>query len=487
MLRSRRLGCRVVPRLTTAHNFQFRALKLYRFLCSLQQQDVCTALWWDWGPLDRCSFLPRVIVGRLVLARAKWLICGEEFKKLQTLRGAARFEYVRSLRRARGLPRFVVVPDGDNGLTVDLQNVLSVEAMADLLKTRSELILTEMFPEPDELCATGPEGRFVHEILLPVVRKSDRRQAEVPRIQGRSHDICVPRKLTPGSEWLYLKLYCGIAGADRILCEHLAPLVRELLRAGIADSWFFIRYGDPHWHLRLRLHGNKSRLSAEALPAVHGTLGPLLADGTIWRVQVDTYERELERYGGTRGIQLAEACFWHDSSAVVDVLSSFGGDEAADARWRLALCGIDFLLDDFGLPLIDKLEFVDNCRRARRREFWDGGQVRVQLGDKFRSVHAGLLDLLDPQARSRTTLSPAIERLTQRSSGMRPIAEEIRRLSGMQSMKLSALIASFAHMHANRMLRSAGGPQELVLYDFLGRLYRTSLARSGGRVRRRSV
>ncbi|HEU4533881.1 MAG TPA: lantibiotic dehydratase C-terminal domain-containing protein, partial [Polyangiaceae bacterium] len=41
------------------------------------------------------------------------------------------------------------------------------------------------------------------------------------------------------------------------------------------------------------------------------------------------------------------------------------------------------------------------------------------------------------------------------------------------------LSASYLHMHINRWLRSAQRPSELVLYDFLRRLYEGERARSG--------
>jgi hypothetical protein len=67
VLRSARLGCEVLPRLTT-RNFA-ASHGVYRF-CALQEQGVASAVGWDWGPLYGSAFLPRVVYGRLVLARA---------------------------------------------------------------------------------------------------------------------------------------------------------------------------------------------------------------------------------------------------------------------------------------------------------------------------------------------------------------------------------------------------------------------------------
>jgi len=43
---------------------------------------------------------------------------------------------------------------------------------------------------------------------------------------------------------------------------------------------------------------------------------------------------------------------------------------------------------------------------------------------------------------------------------------------------LTELALSYAHMIANRLLRSAQRRQEMVIYDFLARLYESQAARS---------
>src|SRR5262249_42266212 len=83
VLRSQRLGCEVVPRLTSAHGYTHgRNLKLYKFLCLLQSQGLASALTWNWGILDQASFLPRVVIGNIVLARARWLLSKDVIEKL---------------------------------------------------------------------------------------------------------------------------------------------------------------------------------------------------------------------------------------------------------------------------------------------------------------------------------------------------------------------------------------------------------------------
>jgi hypothetical protein len=149
-----------------------------------------------------------------------------------------------------------LLADGDNELPVDLDNVLSVETFVELVKDREQASLVEL-PGPGQLYARGPEGRFVHELVIPFVR--------VPEAAGPARDGAAGtrepsprlrpgrapcRRFPPGSAWLYAKLYTGPATADQVLQEVVRPVTAAALTAGAADRWFFIRYGDPDWHLR---------------------------------------------------------------------------------------------------------------------------------------------------------------------------------------------------------------------------------------------
>src|SRR6266536_3479477 len=147
VLRSRRLEREVVPRLTTAHNHDWRNLCVYRFLCALQRQDVVSALAWDWGPVQDAPFLPRVVSGRLVLCRARWNATEAEVRALGQARGAGQFAAVQAWRAERRLPRYVGLADRDHELVIDLDNVLSVAALAHQLRGRRQAVLGEMFPD----------------------------------------------------------------------------------------------------------------------------------------------------------------------------------------------------------------------------------------------------------------------------------------------------------------------------------------------------
>jgi thiopeptide-type bacteriocin biosynthesis protein len=478
VLRSARLDREVLPRLTSAHNHVGADLAIYRFLCALQTQRCRGGLAWSWGTLARARRLPRVTRGRLVLALAQWTLAKRDVDTLAKDTDVARFRAAAALREAYGLPRWISVVEGDNVLPIDLESTLSVDTFAQLVKGRGDVVVVEMFPSAEELAVEGPEGRFTHEVVLPFVRAEGPAAtlgegAPVSRETG-------PCSFTPGSEWLYARLLTGTLTSDAVLADVVRPVVDQALASGAADGWYFIRYTDPHWQVRFRLHGDPRRLAGEVLPHLHERLRPFLQDGRVWKVTLETYEREVERYGGEHGIPLAERVFHADSEAVLAIVEQLSGDEGAEARWRLAVRGTDALLGDLGLDLAARRRVIAGLREAFGARHNVDVRFERQLGAKFRKERAGLEALLALGPDADDPLAPGIEAFAKRSEAMAPIVAELRREEerGRLTVGVEGLASSFAHMFINRLLRSEHLAQELVIYDFLQRIYEGYAARA---------
>jgi len=476
VVRSRRLGREVIPRLTTAHNYHTSALPIYRFLAAFANYDAPPFAAWDWGPLASSTFLPRVRSGRVVLAPARWRVSKAEANRLREARGARRYRLVQEWRLTRRFPRFVLVTESDNRMPIDLDNVLCVEVLADLAARRNGATLQEMFPRPEALFASGPEGRFVHELIVPFVQPRAPKPARLRRARLRSE---MNRSFPPGTEWMYAKLFTSEYSADRVLREVVAPLKRIATERRVVDRWFFIRYADPQNHLRIRFHGDPTELAEALIPALRDATEPLLRERTLWRVQLDTYEREIERYGGDEGMIVAERLFFADSEAVLDLLDGFAGDEGAHMRSNMAFVGIDRLLDVFGCDLAAKRRIVAALRDATGRDVHVNKQLRRQLGDKFRGERRELTRLLDGERDDEDALRPGLAVLARRSVDIAPIAAELSSLAreGRLTTELPTIVASHIHMFVNRLMRSQHKRQEFVLYDYLDRIYDSRMAR----------
>jgi thiopeptide-type bacteriocin biosynthesis protein len=388
----------------------------------------------------------------------------------------------------RRLPRWIAVAEGDNELPLDLDNPLAVDTLVELIKGREDTRLVELFPGPDALVARGPEGRFVHELVVPFVRRgavaTPRGRDEAAAMPGGSPPSCTTgglrRRFPPGSEWLYAKFYTGPATVERLLKDVIRSIVEAASRSGAADRWFFVRYADPDWHLRVRFHGEPAQLRDEVLPALQAAAATWLESGRVWRLQLDTYEREVERYGGALGIELAERLFHADSEAVLAMAGWLPEDARGDVRWRLLLLGMDRLLDDLGFDPDTRRTVVRRAQDAFPAAYRADAGFRHGLGKKFRAERGGLMALLDPDPGADVQLAPGLESLRRRSERLAPVIRELRARARAcrLTVPLPELAVSYLHMHANRLLRSAHRAQELVLYDLLARLYESRAARA---------
>ena len=490
VLRSARTGKRVVPRLTNAHYFQRGAMAAYRFLSSLQYDGPAVALSWRWGPLSNAAHLPRVVLGRTVLERAQWRVTTTELAPIVKAGSPAKaFRALQQLRTARGLPRRVIVAEGDNELTIDLDTAAGCELLAHEARKAGSLRILERFPCFSELCVENPDGAFFHEMVVPLIRVAD---APSVTTAPRVRNVPAPPpgfedSFAPGSSWLSAKLYCGQASTDAVLRGVVAPVVAEALRGGACESWFFLRYRDPQPHIRLRLNGPADRVAGELLPLLHRASRPLSDSGLVWRTEVDTYTREVDRYGGPAGIVLAERVFRADSEAALTtimLLSSDGDDGVTSLadRWRLALAGVDRMFADLGLDVPARQALARLWRDGLATEFRGlGANAKRLAGKLMRKERAGLEALLAGEPGS-PSLAAGLTVLDRRSAALREPLADLRALdaAGELSQPLGSIALSYNHMSVIRLLRGAPRLQELVIYDLLDRLYHAQVGRKGG-------
>ncbi len=494
VLRSQRLGREVMPRLTSAHNFTGpRSLKLYKFLCLLSHQEVASELAWNWGSLDQSAFLPRVTLGNIVLSPARWRLTEETARELCQGSGDERLRRVEQWRQdnANQVPRFAFISEFDHQLLIDFENSLGVETFLEHVRKQPETILAEMFPAPGALPVRGPEGSFVHEIIVPFVRRKARQEVRRVTQAGARGTVPVPAERAAigladrammESGWLYAKLYCSPSYADRLLLELVQRLVEELREGRHVAGWFFTRYADPHWHLRVRLHGDPATLRERGLPLLLDRAAPFERQGGLWRLELDRYEREVERYGGPSSIGVAETLFQIDSELALELLPLTCGDDGADLRWKLAFAGMDRLLSGLGFGLEEKKSLAENMRDFREQAYLADETYRRQMAKKFRSdeVRETLAAIVTDDASAGRVLPEkaiaAFTRFSGRLAAVRSQLEDLQRANQLTET-VPELAASFVHIHLNRMLRAAHLEQETVLSDFLARTYGSRLAR----------
>jgi len=97
------------------------------------------------------------------------------------------------------------------------------------------------------------------------------------------------------------------------------------------------------------------------------------------------------------------------------------------------------------------------------------------LNEKFKADRASLEKLFRsmPDCESSPALKVILKALDVRSARIGPVMDKIHALSraGRLSRSLSDIALSYVHMHVNRLMRSQPRTHELVVYDYLAKLY----------------
>lgn len=280
------------------------------------------------------------------------------------------------------------------------------------------------------------------------------------------------RSFIIGDKWLYYKIYTGTKTADYLLTQIIKPLTEDLLQKQIIDQWFFIRYADPDQHLRVRFHCAETQNIGKVIDQLYPLLNKYQQEELIWKIQTDTYHRELERYG-KNAIQDAEKYFYYDSKMIVDFLNLIEGAEGEELRWLFGIKAIDRLLDDFGYDMHRKEQLLEALKRAFGTEFKVDKAVKLQLDKKFRTERQKINWVLNLDVQNSADYAPIMEVLNTKSMAMPTIVANI--ISKTPENNLDNVIGSYTHMLMNRLFRSKNRMHEMVLYYLMHKTYKSHL------------
>jgi thiopeptide-type bacteriocin biosynthesis protein len=427
------------------------------FLANAREAGRPVLSGFSWGPAQGFPRLPRVAVGRVVLAPATW----RPFAPGEVDAGAPDTfaEALAAWRERWALPRHAYVVQGDRRLLVDLDAPDHVEVVRRLAAADIAYrpVLQEPLPGVDDAWLPGPGGTYLCEIVVPLARRDAPQQPPKRPAGSAAPPHRAARLRPPGTDWLYAKLYAAPAVADELLAGPVRAFATQALEDGAAEDWFFLRFADPDPHLRVRFRGEPARLAADLEPRLSTWAAELVAAGALSRMAYDTYLREVARYGGETGIEAAETVFGADSRAAADLVALDLDGGLPAPRELVAVVSADRLLAGFGFDAPARLEW------ARRRV-----SSRADAGDTWRE-HKNLLRTLV----GGPALDVLADVLARRDAESAPAAPA---LAGVAWPPPGQVTASLVHMLCNRLLGTDREAENRVL-GLLCRV-RDSLARA---------
>ncbi|MFB7053248.1 lantibiotic dehydratase [Streptomyces vinaceus] len=417
-----------------------RAPAAVRFLVDVAHDRWCRFAAFSWGRAARLAYLPRVQRHRTILAPAQWRL-----ESATVSGGGPDNDFASALSTWRNdweVPSHMYLTVADNRLLLDLDDARDLELLQEELKTGTpggSVVLQEALPGPEHAWLPGTGGGHMCEVVAPLVRRGGEQSGAEPPSTTRLVSP-VSRLRPPGSDWLYLKLYCDPHREEELIGGPLLTFAEEVTGRGLTDGWFFVRYADTEHHVRLRFHGDPAALIGPLTEQACEWADGLRADGLCTKFSFDTYEREVERYGGEEGIAAAEALFAVDSPSVADMLRVHVEGRLGTDLVELAVVSIDDLLAGLGLSPEDRASFSYGGPSASRQ---GGSEYRTRQRTLRRAL-GGPLPVDGEVSRLLTARRSALESAATRFAALHR--------DGSLWRSPQALYRSFVHMHANRLL-----------------------------------
>jgi len=470
-LRSKKHNLQVIPKLTTAHNFGYNSLPIYKFLCDLQLQGMSYFNTWNWGFLGDKKYLPRVFYKNLILKKAQWKIEKNELAELPE-KEPERSEFFKLFLAKRKMPNKMMFVENDTKLLVDFESNLGFDLLLHFLN-RNNIVLLEEFIFTKENCVItdANEAPFLNEMIIPVFRNEKvNSNSAIPKITKKK--TIIKRKYLPSSEWLYFKIYCGPKFCEKILKEVILKFIEVKFKAKRFEKFFFIRYKDDDSHLRIRFFNADIQKQIYVQKEFLKILQPFFNKGLIDKILVDTYSREVERYGGDI-ITEYESLFFNDSLAVLRLIPLLNNDENEKYRLLLAMRGIDIFLNDFGFTLIEKIRLISKMKNSFFLEFGGHANLQKKLNEKYRLYQQLIFSFMDPTKDHSNGLEPAINIYNIRSNMNQPIITSILKNFSAQNSedKLFETQISLIHLFMNRLFVNDQRKYELIIYHFQEKYY----------------
>lgn len=474
VLYSKKLNKIITPRLSNAHNFHHNGLPVYRFLCDLQDQDQIGNLNFSWGSLQhQYSFFPRVVYKNVILQRAIWVFRDKDIQNLLQKSYVIFKELLLEFAKEYNLPQKVFLVEGDNELLIDLSDYQKTHDIFELsLKNKPRFVFKE-YLEAAHVVRNEKGEHYMHQFQTFITVKNEvnmklLKQDDVSCMQQEGvMDTC-----DTDSEWLYYKLYCGIRNAEILLANPVRAITDHCEKRGWIKEWFFIRYIDTDFHIRLRLKLTDIKWLPYIKRLFHAASQPYRKTGFIWKVMTDTYRPEYIRYG-INTISFAEKLFYYDSKAFLGFLDHTSGDERETLRWQYAILSIDTLLEAFEFKLAGKLELIKELKDAFAMEFNFNAEQRKQLAKLFRKHKSEIytsLVLQHPEDRFYQLYLILRDRTNQIDTLIRQLLK--MDADGILQVPIVKLIGSYIHMLINRIIPELPRLHETVIYDFLYQYYK---------------
>ena len=277
---------------------------ILRYILNLQRYNCSRFNYKVFSNFDKYPFCPRIQYNNIVLRSATWFIS----YKYSTVKGWK--EFFNDFKIKYNLKKYVNYVVRDRKLLINTDDDYDIMYLGEIVKKNKEILLEEIVGLNS--CILNKDGHYyMNEIVIPL--KGKMRMYPIHSYQWKDNYFM------PTNQYLYYSLYLEKMDMDVVLLNELFPLCSKVIEQGMAKDYFFIRYYDHDYHLRIRFRGNTIGLN-HLINAINSWSEKLYEKKLINNVTINIYRPEINRYGGDKYFKYVEDFFCRDSIFVIKLL-----------------------------------------------------------------------------------------------------------------------------------------------------------------------
>ena len=280
----------------------------------------------------------------------------------------------------------------------------------------------------------------------------------------------IKRKLYPGSECLYIKIYsnaCNLNGLLLKICSYL----NSTDKIYCVPKFFFIRYADPEFHIRIRFFMDSPNLLPTMIRFINDIYKEELETSIIYKIQIDTYERELERYGNENIIE-SENIFFLESRFILNFM--YLNEESisdSDIYVYLSIWLTDLYLKLWGYSIEEKKELLFRMSESFKKDFDINRLEQKQLNYIYHDYKRNIENILEQENFADEHWNKSCNL---REKYKMALADAFKRIKFNSAEDKYYRTTSHIHMLNNRIFSVENRKFEMIIYDFLYRYYKSA-------------
>lgn len=440
VLRSKRLGKRVIPRMASAYNYRRSQLPVFRFLYDLAFYNVWPELTFDLTSiLPDLRFYPKVIYRNIVISMPRLIIQAEELKGKSE---QEKEQYIASLLRECGMNACIKLMNGEEHMIFDLNNADQLRQFIAELTSRERSTVEEMILPKDALIRDEHGKPFINQLVIPMYHSNEIYPESAAEIQDTT---TLERDFLPLMEWAYYDIYLHPLDANEILLHpirHILDLYHQKI-----EKWFFIRYNEGGEHIRLRIKSDQQTLS-DITRQLTNSIRPYYDAGRISNFKICTYQRELERYDVV-GMSNVESHFHLGSQLAMQmILENYNDSDKYEHCVSI-------------MRTIKDSQVIGDKRFKAWTDF-----IRTML-EKEHQLNQASYKILNNEIRLHYSYNP--RKLTEPEQAF--ARSLIYLIKCCPDRRRAPLLADFMHMHINRLFEENQRAHEMIWYNIFRTAY----------------